>query len=95
MVISKIILKSNLEWSSAKDNLKHAELLNLRNTLGENSPLAKISEATVRKICKLLVIKYKLKDILTNINDPNLTLSMLKNIKQRRRWKSVSKDYLF
>ena len=59
---------------------------------GENHPQATIDEKTVRKICEMLQSgKYKRKEIQVLLNLK--TVFVIDNIKARKTWTEISKDY--
>ena len=86
--------KTNLEWCTEADNLKHAEELGLRNTLGENSPKAKMTEQQAISVCELLDAGKSSMDIVGQVGSP-LTKTMVDKIRSGLRWKHISCKYSF
>lgn len=87
----------NLEWCTAKENMKHAYLTGLSNNYGENNYLSKLTNVQVERICELLSNGAKYKDILIDIGleiTPN-NLDMIGNIYRGISWKNISSKYIF
>lgn len=55
----------------------------------------RISEDTVRWVCEQMQQGLKNQEIRKLANNPSITASMLSDIKARRRWVEISKDYNF
>lgn len=87
----------NLEWCTSKENTAHAIRTGLMNTIGDNHPMATISNDTVRAICELLQQGVRYWDIIDKLNLPKTRAqySLLKHIKSRTTWTCISKDYNF
>ena len=87
----------NLEWCTAKENMKHAYENGLANNYGDNNYLSKLNSIQVNRICELLSKGYRYKDILVDLNleitDNNL--DMIGNIYRGIAWKHISKNYIF
>ena len=81
---------TNLEWSTSKENKKHAWELGLYNHKGENHYLSSIQEEDVHNICKLLQEGYRSVDICSLLN---LDKSLVANIRSGRTWKDISSTY--
>lgn len=87
-------LRSNLEWCTRSDNIKHAYLNNL-HPKGENSILSKVNNNMVIKICELLELnKFTEKEIANIIGYP-VSESIVAGIKQRKAWTDISCNYSF
>lgn len=84
--------KGNLEWCTGKENIEHAFSTGLRNVqYGEDAPYVKITEQTVRKICKLLEEnKLGSKEIARKVDLP---VSYVHNIKHKKCWLKISSEY--
>jgi hypothetical protein len=83
---------TNLEWCTEEYNLKHALELGLRNTLGSNSPLAKMSEQDAVTICELISLGKTSTEIIKQVGS-HVTKSMINGISSGRRWKHISCNY--
>lgn len=53
----------NLEWVSKSENIKHAYRTNLKSATGENNGAAKLTDANIREIRKLLLSGVYQKDV--------------------------------
>lgn len=83
----------NLEWVTRQENILHAYQTGLKKS-GEAVNFAKINEATVHEICKLLEQNYYPTEISRMLNlEGHRTL--ISEIKRRKNWKHISKDYDF
>lgn len=84
----------NLEWSTSKENIDHAEKHNLRShKSGESVTTSKFTEKQIKRVCKMLQgNKGSYKDIAkaTGVNK-----EVVRSIKSGRIWKNISKDYDF
>lgn len=88
----------NLEWSTPKENTRHAFDTGLAmNHIGERSHLAKLSDDQVETICRLLSEGKRYSEILKIIglenNDNNR--DMIGNIYRRIAWTQISSKYVF
>lgn len=84
----------NLEWVTRSENTLHAYQTGLMRA-GEANNFCKISEATVHEICRLLSMKkYSVKEISEMVNLQGHK-SLIHEIKSKRNWKHISKDYDF
>ncbi len=88
----------NLEWSSPKENTRHAFETGLAmNNIGERSHLAKLSDDQVEQICLLLSEGKRYSEILNIIgleNDDN-NRDMIGNIYRGIAWTQISNKYTF
>ena len=82
----------NLEWCTEEYNLRHAGDLGLRNTNGENSPKAKMTEAQAIKVCELLELGKSSTEIMTAVGSP-VSKTMVDKIRSGLRWKHISCKY--
>lgn len=86
----------NLEWVTQKMNLKHSYILGLSH-VGEDLYNSKMTNAEAEKICKLLVDNnfsaVKVFEIINNENNNNITIDMVKSIKEKHSWKHISDLY--
>jgi hypothetical protein len=86
---------NNLEWISPSDNQKHAYKNNLRKpNKGIKSGLTSFTNKQIHMICKELENKNTVKNI-TNKFKWIKTESFVYNIKYKRRWVHISKNYNF
>lgn len=84
----------NLEWVTRSENILHAYQSGLKKN-GEAVNFAKINEITVHEICRLLSLKkYSVKEISEMVNLQEHK-SLISEIKGRRNWKHISKNYDF
>ena len=82
----------NLEWVTAKENIRHAFDTGLKHGMkGEDSPMAIYTNKQIEKVCKLLE-KNKLtpKEI---YEKTGVTPATIANIYWGRRWSSVSCNF--
>lgn len=101
---------SNLEWASYKYNWEHAKnVLHMVRTVGTDCHLHKSDKYSielVKSICDLLEeYPYKSNEIIAilELQDPidnqshdyRCLKKFIKNIRQRRCWKDISKDYVW
>ena len=84
---------NNLEWVTRQENILHAYRTGLKKP-GESVNFAKINEFTVHEICRLLSLNYQPTEISRILNIQNHR-SLINEIKARRNWKHISKDYDF
>lgn len=81
---------SNLEWCTPKENVSHAFRTNLRKS-GEGSSHVKLTEDTVRKICKLLEKnELTMHDIADKLN---VDYHLVFFIRKKKTWTDVSCEY--
>lgn len=90
----------NLEWCTAKENIKHSFEFKLRkNQIGENHFLNVIKEKEVIKICELLEKKYTpfmIKEEMKEITiEEKSFLGIINDIKRKRNWIHISKNFNF
>ena len=102
---------SNLEWCTYKENWEHANsVLKSVSNYGETAFMRKKDKYPIEivyAICEKLSERYykanELIVLLNLVNDPSDRKSeeyrnmkkFIKNIRQRRCWKSISKDYIW
>ena len=84
----------NLEWCTSKENIQHAIRTGLKTFKKcQEHPMSTISNKTAIKICELLQSgEYNYKEISKITNS---SYSIVKKIKNRYRWKEISKNYDF
>lgn len=83
----------NLEWSTIKDNTRHAFETGLADiSIGENSHLAKMLDKQAIRACELLSEGWKVKDIAEELN---VSPRSIQHIKDGESWKHISKNYNF
>lgn len=86
-------VKSNLQWKTPKENTIIAyEKGLLDGYVGENSHLAKMTNETAIKCCKLLAKGEKTGDIAKKLN---VSKKSVQHIKNRETWTHLSKDFVF
>lgn len=84
--------KDNLEWTTVSGNTKHAFDTGLRN-YGEKSYQAKLTNKQVREICELISLGLTRGRILEK--HPNVSKYQFDDIRRRKSWKRVTKDYVW
>ena len=85
--------RSNLEWLTEKENMKHARDTGLNSgIMGENSHLSTITNKTAKACCELLAKGWKAQDIADKLH---MSKKMVNHIKYRECWREISKDYVF
>lgn len=84
---------TNLEWVTRSENMLHAYNTGLKKP-GEAVHLAILNETTVREICRLLEQNYYPTEISRILNLEG-HVSLISEIKRRKNWKHISKDYNF
>lgn len=85
----------NLEWCTAKENMRHAVDTGLHPTLTlEKYPHATHTNEEIRKACEFMMDnpEFKLKDISLIFN---ISYATLQNLKLHRSWKEISSQYNF
>lgn len=84
----------NLEWCTYKENMYHAQhIADLnRGIFGENSHLAKITEAQAIKICELL---QSGKTMEQTANEVCVSKKIVQHIRAGESWKEISRKYKF
>lgn len=81
----------NLEWCTRGLNIEHAYRNNLRSALGENNARCKTTESEVRRICKLIELGHSS----AKIRDAGYDYDLVRAIKSKKNWRSVSNEYSF
>lgn len=82
----------NLEWCSCQENTIHAFDTGLR-ARGENGAHAKLSNDTVHAICNLISKGLKRGEILSKEEFSHVSKTAFDDIRRRKSWKSISKNY--
>lgn len=80
---------SNLEWSTARDNIIHAFELGLKPE-GSESWFTELSEEIIHQVCKLLSEGVPNTEV---VKVTGVTRGVVSKIKTGKSWKSVSKQY--
>ena len=83
--------KSNLEWCTHSENIKHSYLLKNRSALGTNNANCKTTKEDVIQICKYLEEGLKS----SKIRDLGYSYNLVRSIKIRKIWNEISKDFIF
>lgn len=83
-------LPSNLEWTDAKGNRSHAQFTGNYNVIGEAHSQCKTSEDKIHKVCRLIELGYRNRDISCQLDIPSYQIT---NIKAGKSWRHISKDY--
>lgn len=96
----------NLEWCSQLENIEHQFTNNNKPVLGkpksewnkvskgEINGMSKITDENCHYICKLLSEGYSRKEIL-EMCDFYISYDIIRFIHTRKRWKHISKDYIW
>lgn len=84
--------KTNLQWVDSFNNRQHAHVMGLHNVRGINHSQSVLTEDIVHKICKLIEIGMRRKDIATTCNVDAYQVS---NIKSGKSWREISSLYDF
>ena len=87
--------KSNLEWVTPSENIKHAFANNLNSQVGENNSCYKITEKDVIKIADLIMQNNHSDKEIANIVGNNVTEFMVANIRNRNAWTYLTQNYDF
>ena len=81
---------SNLEWVTSKENHQYSWDNSMRDADGESNSQSILTETTVRGICEMLEDGGRNVDIAKTFSVPTY---MVSDIRGRKTWASVSKDY--
>jgi hypothetical protein len=81
----------NLEWMTHGNNIKYSYDNEKRSAVGESNARCKTTEKIVVEICELL--QQGLKP--SKVRDMGYYYNLVRSIKQRRLWTSISKDYVW
>ena len=85
----------NLEWTTASENLQHAVDTGLKQK-GSECDHAKLDEKIVKKICRMISKGYSINTIRAELDIEKLvTEETVRNIRRRKTWKHVSKDFIW
>ena len=79
-------ISSNLEWCNQSLNQKHAYVIGLQIVK------TKVSENQVRDICERLCLRQSVKRIWREVG---ATKDIVADIKRKKTWTHISKDYVF
>lgn len=82
----------NLEWCTCKENTIHAFDTGLRAS-GEKGAHAKLTNKQVHSLCLWLSKGLTRGEILSKEEFKNVTKTMFDDIRRRKSWKSISKNY--
>lgn len=82
----------NLEWVTVKGNMDHAKEHGLLGYMGENSHLAKMTNSTAEKCCKMLAKGKSFNEIAEKLGISKKTVA---HIKYGETWTHISKKYTF
>lgn len=82
----------NLEWVTVKGNMDHAKEHGLLGYMGENSHLAKMTNSTAEKCCKMLAKGKSFNEIAEKLGISRKTVI---HIKYGETWTHISKKYTF
>lgn len=81
----------NLRWVSHGENIKLSYAVGNRSAVGSSNANAKLSSGEVHDICFLLEKGYNV----TCIKDMGFPRDRIYDIRSRKQWKHISKDYSF
>jgi hypothetical protein len=76
---------SNLEWCSAKDNVKHAYSSGLKTNKGEINPVSKLTERDVKLIWSLRNTKLTARQIRDRLG-LKVSVASVKSVRQGKNW---------
>lgn len=79
----------NLEWCTPKENIEHAINNNLRSSVGEFNPMAKLTESQVLQIYNLLINNYTDNQIVSIVG---CNKDMIRDIASGRTWSYLFND---
>ena len=79
----------NLRWVTHGDNIKHSFSLENRSATGVENANSIFDEETVHAVCKLLEQGL----MPAEIRDLGFDYSLVRTIRSRKNWGSISKDY--
>ena len=79
----------NLRWVTHGDNIKHSFDLENRSATGVENANNIFDEETVRTVCKLLEQGL----MPAEIRNLGFDYSLVRTIRSRKNWRSISKDY--
>lgn len=82
----------NLEWCTCKQNTIHAFQTGLRKS-GEESYQAKLTNETVKLLCEEIQKGLQRNQILSQERFSHVTKTTFDDIRSRRSWRKVSKDF--
>lgn len=83
---------TNLEWATEKENTDHAFKHKLRYIhYGDDAPSVKINKKIAKKVCEKL--EENVLGIREISDELNISPSIVKNIKDRKCWVEVSKEF--
>ena len=85
----------NLEWCTKAENNRHAYATHLNNCIGENCRSAKLTNAEVHEICKLLQNRKSIKEVLSimGMEDTMNNYEIIRSIRKGYAWRSISQFY--
>ena len=87
--------KNNLEWVTRSENITRAYNLGLSKT-GEENVHSNITKETAMKVIELLATgKYTSKQIVDILDDPNLSIHIIDDIRKKETWARKSEGYEF
>ncbi len=82
---------ANLEWVTCEENVRHAWTNGLNQSIGENSPVAKLNSIEVRQIRKDFIDGKSLSSL---ASEHNMSIQGIHDICRFRRWKTQDADLL-
>ena len=82
----------NLEWTTRKENVYHAEINNLTHHPYGEQCFCKITEKTVINVCKMILQNRTPSEIKEK---NNISTNMFQYILHQRKWKHITKLYDF
>lgn len=88
---------TELEWATSKENVRHAYRTGLNNNIAENHAYALLTNDQVHLICRGLSEGKSFDEIKNELGQvPIKDIDrVIRSIKDRTSWKSISKDYCF
>lgn len=82
---------TNLEWCTPSENIRHAIEVGVKK-IGEDHAKSTLSNETVKTICEMISQGFKRGKIM---NETGATKHQIDDIRRRKTWGHISKDYIW